>query len=104
MPLNRKVFASILSLAACGLLAAPANAKWRFHPEHCPALVDRPSDIIPEGSDGPVAVCPVAAWAWRGEPHLRPPAPEPAAIHYHHDDKYYYRLGPDGESIRILLP
>lgn len=104
MSSTRTVFSAIAGLAALGALAAPAHAKWRFHPERCPALIDRPAPVGPGAHGAPVAVCPTVAWGWHGEPHLRPPTPEPAVIHYHHGDKYYYRLGPDGEKIRIFLP
>ena len=104
MPSNKTVAAGIVALTAFGALAAPAHAKWRFHPERCPALIDRPAAVGPERRGAPVAVCPTVAWAWHGEPHLRPPAPAPVAVHYHHGEGYYYRLGPDGEPIRIFLP
>ena len=107
MPSNKAIIAGVFSFFSIGVLSAPAHAVWRFHPEHCPALEAHraaPDAFGPEGPGAPVAVCPTVAWAWHGEPHLRTPPPGPAAIHYHHGDRYYYRHGPHGEPIRVFLP
>ena len=94
------VFGALVSLCA----PAGAGAEWRFVPENCPAgpLPDPAAESV--RPDGPVIVCPLAAWVWGGEGRPSTPAPDPAVVYYHPEERYYYRHGVDGAHIRLPAP
>ena len=112
-----------LTGAAC---ATPAYAgEWRLDPARCPDLVedrrdrresrrderydrgplDRIEDRVDRREsrrDERVTVCPRSAWVWHGGGR-RAARPVAATVYYDPIDAVYFRKGPRGARVRVVV-